>query len=78
MTVRTKINWLATTVVLVLGLVVASCITNAKQRSPSERKQAPLEIVSETIIHLRKPGFLTGQAVQTLDASGVKGGLAKN
>jgi 2-polyprenyl-3-methyl-5-hydroxy-6-metoxy-1,4-benzoquinol methylase len=40
MTVRTKINWLSATVVLVLGLVVASCITNAKQRSSSERKQA--------------------------------------
>lgn len=61
--------------VLVLTLVLTSCITNAKQRSSSERKQAPLEIVSEAIIHLRKPGFLTGQAAQILDASGVKGGL---
>ncbi|GAF76621.1 unnamed protein product, partial [marine sediment metagenome] len=40
MTVRTKINWLSATVVLVLGLVVVSCITNAKQRFSSERKQA--------------------------------------
>jgi len=88
MTVRTKINWLATTVVLVLALVVAPCVPSVKQPSSpapaspdasrgggSERKQAPLEIVSEAIIHLRKPGFLTGQARQILDASGVKGGL---
>ncbi len=53
MTVRTKINWFATTVVLVLALVVAPCVPNVKQRSSSEREQA----------------------VQILDASGVKGGL---
>jgi len=40
MTVRTKINWFATTVVLVLALVVAPCVPNVKQRSSSERKQA--------------------------------------
>jgi len=53
MTARVKTSWLATTVALVLALVVTSCITNAKQRSSPERKQA----------------------VQILDASGVKGGL---
>jgi outer membrane protein assembly factor BamB len=53
MTLQTKITRLATIVVLVLGLVVTSCIINAKQRFSPERKQA----------------------VQILDASGVKGGL---
>jgi len=40
MTTRTKISPVATTIVLVLALMVSHCVPNVKQRSSSEREQA--------------------------------------